>query len=165
MRLEKAVVEVTAILFFSLMRATSLPKLLVLPPTLILSLKYFSKSWLFMMPSSTGWVQSMVNLRDSLFFLPPPMPFSFCLPGPFLGPEAFLDTGAIWLLRGTCVNRYSALSLKGMGGGKKNKLSLKFTIDCTHPVEDGIMNSQDFEKYLSERIKVGGKTNNFGKEA
>merc|ERR1719347_2138879 len=33
------------------------------------------KSWLFMMPSSTGWVQSMVNLRDSLFFLPPaPLP-------------------------------------------------------------------------------------------
>merc|ERR1712029_1208982 len=54
--------------------------------------------------------------------------------------------------------------LKGKGGGKKNKLSLKFTIDCTHPVEDGIMNSQDFEKYLNERIKVGGKTNNFGKE-
>merc|ERR1711915_867898 len=26
------------------------------------------------------------------------------------------------------------------------------------------MNSQDFEKYLNERIKVGGKTNNFGKE-
>merc|ERR1712029_587237 len=54
--------------------------------------------------------------------------------------------------------------LKGEGGGKKNKLSLKFTIDCTHPVEDGIMNSQDFEKYLNERIKVGGKTNSFGKE-
>merc|ERR1712002_1199000 len=54
--------------------------------------------------------------------------------------------------------------LKGKGGGKKNKLALKFTIDCTHPVEDGIMNCQDFEKYLNERIKVGGKTNNFGKE-
>merc|ERR1719312_2461053 len=54
--------------------------------------------------------------------------------------------------------------LKGKGGGKKKKLSLKFTIDCAHPVEDGIMNSQDFEKYLNERIKVGGKTNNFGKE-
>merc|ERR1719325_514366 len=26
------------------------------------------------------------------------------------------------------------------------------------------MNSQDFEKYLNERIKVAGKTNNFGKE-
>merc|ERR1712117_702604 len=54
--------------------------------------------------------------------------------------------------------------LKGKGGGKKNKLSLKFVIDCTHPVEDGIMNCQDFEKYLLERIKVAGKTNNFGKE-
>merc|ERR1712203_94621 len=28
----------------------------------------------------------------------------------------------------------------------------------------GIMNCADFEKYLHERIKVGGKTNNFGKE-
>merc|ERR1712014_508797 len=54
--------------------------------------------------------------------------------------------------------------LKGKGGGKKNKLSLKFVIDCSHPVEDGIMNCQDFEKYLLERIKVAGKTNNFGKE-
>ena len=53
--------------------------------------------------------------------------------------------------------------LKGKGGGKKNKLSLKFTIDCTHPVEDGIMNSQDFEKYLSERIKVGGNQESLGK--
>merc|ERR1712189_104912 len=37
-------------------------------------------------------------------------------------------------------------------------------IDCTHPVEDGILNCADFEKYLHGRIKVGGKTNNFGKE-
>merc|ERR1712008_359558 len=41
---------------------------------------------------------------------------------------------------------------------------IKLFIDCTHPVEDGIMNCADFEKYLHERIKVGGKTNNFGKE-
>merc|ERR1712154_55382 len=47
-------------------------------------------------------------------------------------------------------------------GGKKNQI--KLFIDCTHPVEDGIMNCADFEKYLHERIKVGGKTNNFGKE-
>merc|ERR1711953_420317 len=46
--------------------------------------------------------------------------------------------------------------------GKKNQI--KLFIDCTHPVEDGIMNCADFEKYLHERIKVGGKTNNFGKE-
>merc|ERR1712126_509109 len=57
--------------------------------------------------------------------------------------------------------------LKGKGKvvkklGKKNQI--KLFIDCTHPVEDGIMNCADFEKYLHERIKVGGKTNNFGKE-
>merc|ERR1711928_128582 len=57
--------------------------------------------------------------------------------------------------------------LKGKGKavkklGKKNQI--KLFIDCTHPVEDGIMNCADFEKYLHERIKVGGKTDNFGKE-
>merc|ERR1712083_701242 len=44
------------------------------------------------------------------------------------------------------------------------KNQIKLFIDCTHPVEDGIMNCADFEKYLQQRIKVGGKTNNFGKE-
>ncbi|CAG0922978.1 unnamed protein product [Notodromas monacha] len=47
-------------------------------------------------------------------------------------------------------------------GAKKKKVSLKFTIDCSHPVEDGIMNAGDFEKYLNERIKVNGKTGNLG---
>merc|ERR1711931_132895 len=46
--------------------------------------------------------------------------------------------------------------------GKKNQI--KLVIDCTHPVEDGIMNCADFEKYLQERIKVGGKTGNFGND-
>ena len=56
-------------------------------------------------------------------------------------------------------------SLKGKGVkklGKKNQI--KLVIDCTHPVEDGIMNCADFEKYLQERIKVGGKTSNFGND-
>eukprot|EP00745_Piridium_sociabile_P004652 TRINITY_DN12799_c0_g1_i1.p1 TRINITY_DN12799_c0_g1~~TRINITY_DN12799_c0_g1_i1.p1 ORF type:complete len:150 (+),score=61.03 TRINITY_DN12799_c0_g1_i1:67-516(+) len=48
------------------------------------------------------------------------------------------------------------------GKGKKKKTSLRFTVDCTHPVEDGIMDVANFEKYLHERIKVEGKTNNFG---
>merc|ERR1711897_11753 len=57
--------------------------------------------------------------------------------------------------------------LKGKGKvvkklGKKNQI--KLFIDCTHPVEDGIMNCADFEKYLQERIKIAGKTSNFGKE-
>ncbi|KAF7998409.1 hypothetical protein HCN44_009807 [Aphidius gifuensis] len=48
------------------------------------------------------------------------------------------------------------------GKGQKKKVSLKFTIDCTHPVEDNIMDVANFEKYLQERIKVNGKTGNFG---
>jgi large subunit ribosomal protein L22e len=39
---------------------------------------------------------------------------------------------------------------------------MKLVIDCTHPVENGIMNCADFEKYLMEHIKVAGKTCNFG---
>lgn len=29
-------------------------------------------------------------------------------------------------------------------GGKKKKQTLKFTLDCTHPVEDGIMDAANF---------------------
>merc|ERR1711942_478818 len=47
-------------------------------------------------------------------------------------------------------------------GGKKKKTVLKFTIDCTLPVEDGIMNVASFERFLIERIKVEGKLNNLG---
>merc|ERR1711944_64492 len=46
--------------------------------------------------------------------------------------------------------------------GKKKKTTLKFTVDCTLPVEDGIMDCANFEKFLQERIKVNGKVNNFG---
>jgi len=56
-------------------------------------------------------------------------------------------------------------ALKGKKKGIKKlakKNQLKFVLDCTHPVEDGIMNCADFEKYLLERVKVGGKTSNFG---
>ncbi|XP_054160656.1 60S ribosomal protein L22-like [Oppia nitens] len=48
------------------------------------------------------------------------------------------------------------------GKGKRKKLQLKYTLDCSRPVEDGIMNAQDFETYLKERIKVNGKTQNLG---
>ncbi|KAJ8320741.1 hypothetical protein KUTeg_002328 [Tegillarca granosa] len=48
------------------------------------------------------------------------------------------------------------------GKGKKKKTSLKYTVDCTHPVEDGIMDVANFEKFLNERVKVNGKTGNFG---
>merc|ERR1719419_844421 len=48
------------------------------------------------------------------------------------------------------------------GKGKKKKLNLKFTIDCTHPVEDGIMNPADFETFLKQKIKVNNKVRNLG---
>lgn len=48
------------------------------------------------------------------------------------------------------------------GKGQKKKIALKFSIDCTHPAEDNIFDVANFEKYLKERIKVAGKTNNFG---
>merc|ERR1711976_1038224 len=44
--------------------------------------------------------------------------------------------------------------------GKKKKVVLKYTIDCTHPVEDGIMDVASFEKFLHERIKINGRTGN-----
>ncbi|XP_021565213.1 60S ribosomal protein L22-like isoform X2 [Carlito syrichta] len=46
-------------------------------------------------------------------------------------------------------------------GGKKKQF-LKFTLDCTHPVEDGIMDAANFEQFLQERIKVNGKAGNLG---
>ncbi|XP_071454274.1 large ribosomal subunit protein eL22-like isoform X1 [Hetaerina americana] len=47
-------------------------------------------------------------------------------------------------------------------GQKKKKVQHKFTVDCSHPVEDNIMDVSNFEKYLQERIKVNGKTGNLG---
>lgn len=48
------------------------------------------------------------------------------------------------------------------GKGQRRKISLKFAIDCTHPAEDSILEVANFEKYLKERVKVEGKTNNLG---
>merc|ERR1711988_1306687 len=44
----------------------------------------------------------------------------------------------------------------------KSKKVLKFTVDCSQPVDDGIMDAASFEKFLLDRIKVGGKTGNLG---
>ncbi|XP_060533260.1 large ribosomal subunit protein eL22-like [Cylas formicarius] len=46
-------------------------------------------------------------------------------------------------------------------GIKKKKVALKFVIDCTHPVEDNIMDVSDLENYLKTRIKINGKTSEF----
>ncbi|KAK3515502.1 hypothetical protein QTP70_023609 [Hemibagrus guttatus] len=48
--------------------------------------------------------------------------------------------------------------------GKKSRkgASWKFTLDCTHPVEDGILDSANFETFLREKVKVNGKIGNLG---
>ncbi|KAL6527605.1 60S ribosomal protein L22B [Orobanche minor] len=48
----------------------------------------------------------------------------------------------------------------GAKGGKKKAVS--FVIDCSKPVEDNIMETALFEKFLQERIKVGGKAGALG---
>ncbi|KAL3997368.1 60S ribosomal protein L22 [Acanthocheilonema viteae] len=40
---------------------------------------------------------------------------------------------------------------------KKKKQTVKYHIECKNPVEDGIMNVNDFGTFLNERIKVNGK--------
>ncbi|MBD4020549.1 hypothetical protein GUI04_16415, partial [Xanthomonas citri pv. citri] len=44
--------------------------------------------------------------------------------------------------------------------GKKKTST--FVIDCGKPVEDKIMEIASLEKFLQERIKVGGKAGNLG---
>ncbi|WVZ67043.1 hypothetical protein U9M48_016182 [Paspalum notatum var. saurae] len=52
---------------------------------------------------------------------------------------------------------------KGGAAGGKKKGSIAFTIDCTKPVEDKIMEIASLEKFLQERIKVaGGKAGSLG---
>merc|ERR1712118_215394 len=40
--------------------------------------------------------------------------------------------------------------------------TLKFSIDCSQPVDDGIMDAASFEKFLQDCIKVNGKVGNLG---
>ncbi|KAJ7522025.1 hypothetical protein O6H91_19G080200 [Diphasiastrum complanatum] len=48
------------------------------------------------------------------------------------------------------------------GGPKGKKKASTFTIDCGKPVEDKIMDIASFEKFLQDRIKVGGKAGVLG---
>ncbi|XP_021906801.1 60S ribosomal protein L22-2-like, partial [Carica papaya] len=48
------------------------------------------------------------------------------------------------------------------GGAKGKKKGATFVIDCGKPVEDKIMEIASLEKFLQERIKVGGKTGALG---
>ena len=60
--------------------------------------------------------------------------------------------------KATAPGAKKAVTKKGPKSAKKKKLTLKFTIDCTHPVEDGILDMVSFERFLNERIKINGKT-------
>ncbi|XP_057604701.1 60S ribosomal protein L22-like 1 [Hippopotamus amphibius kiboko] len=43
---------------------------------------------------------------------------------------------------------------------KPKKSTWKFNLDLTHPVEDGIFDSGNFEQFLWEKVKVHGKSGN-----
>ena len=47
-------------------------------------------------------------------------------------------------------------------GLKGKKKGATFVIDCAKPVEDKIMDIASLEKFLQERIKVGGKAGALG---
>lgn len=64
-----------------------------------------------------------------------------------------------------CVARLSTMVqavVKRSHGTKKVKKALTFSIDCSKPVEDKIMEIASFEKFLLDRIKVAGKTGEWG---
>ncbi|XP_075013504.1 ribosomal protein eL22-like isoform X1 [Calonectris borealis] len=68
---------------------------------------------------------------------------------------------------GECAGRGRAAPAEGRQAGaqkdrKSKKSTWKFCLDLTHPVEDGIFDSGNFEQFLKEKVKVNGKTGNLG---
>lgn len=53
---------------------------------------------------------------------------------------------------------------KAAAAPKKGKKATTFTIDCSKPVEDSIMEIGAFEKFLTDKIKVDGKTGVLGED-
>eukprot|EP00897_Mesotaenium_endlicherianum_P008785 jgi/Mesen1/7935/ME000422S07089 len=47
-------------------------------------------------------------------------------------------------------------------GTKGKKKAITFTIDCSKPVEDKIMEIASFEKFLQDKVKVDGKAGVLG---
>jgi len=47
-------------------------------------------------------------------------------------------------------------------GSKSKKVVMKFTIDCTKPVQDEVIDPASFEKFLHDSIKVDNKKGNLG---
>lgn len=54
------------------------------------------------------------------------------------------------------------MSRGAVAGAKGKKKGATFVIDCAKPVEDKIMDIASLEKFLQERIKVGGKAGALG---
>lgn len=54
------------------------------------------------------------------------------------------------------------MSRAAAAGAKGKKKGAAFVIDCAKPVEDKIMDIASLEKFLQERIKVGGKAGALG---
>ncbi|CAE8680128.1 unnamed protein product, partial [Polarella glacialis] len=54
--------------------------------------------------------------------------------------------------------------LKKKTAVKGKKVVMKFTLDCQQPADDNIIEAKDFEKFLTNRIKVDGKTGNLGEK-
>ena len=46
----------------------------------------------------------------------------------------------------------------------KKKEIKKFTIDCSAPADDGILDVGDFENFLTTKVKVDGKVGNLGEK-
>jgi len=51
---------------------------------------------------------------------------------------------------------------KSEKNANKTKKTLKFVIDVSGPANDKIFDAANFEKFLHDRIKVAGRTNNLG---
>jgi len=51
---------------------------------------------------------------------------------------------------------------RGAKGKAKQKVTSKYTINCSQPVSDKIFDLAAFEKFLHDRIKVEGRTGNLG---
>ena len=60
----------------------------------------------------------------------------------------------------TKVTKKTKTTASGKGGSKKKAKVIKYYIDCTHPVEDGIFDLNAFERFLLEKMKINGKTSN-----
>ena len=47
-------------------------------------------------------------------------------------------------------------------GQKAKKISHKFVLNCSQPIEDNVLVLADFESFITQRIKVDNKTGNLG---